>query len=187
VTALMTREQVTAAHKAALERKKRDRENVYKSYTVAEERQAWLEGRELERISIYSAPYRDPATLAEWLDDRVLEWGQRLMRDRPEAALMVAVAEAARESTAAAARALKAARELTAAEAWAVYQNLDGWPALDPTRRLGADLLGAALTAEWRRLKLPTEDPAADTAAGETADRRRRRRRWGAIETEAAS
>ena len=75
----------------------------------------------------------------------------------PVPALMVAVAEAARESTAAAAGALSAAKQLTPAAAWDVYQTLQGWPGAD-ARRLGADLAWA-LTAEWRRLELPVEDP----------------------------
>ena len=164
---------------------KGDRENVYRSYTLQEERQAWLEGRDLERVSISAAPFRDPETLAEWLDDRVIEWGQQLLQGSPEAAVIVTVAEAAREGAAAAVRALGAAKQLTPAAAWNVYQTLQGWPGADD-RRLGADL-AAALTAEWRRLKLPEKDPAPETGAEETADRRRKRRRWGAIEAEAAS
>lgn len=158
MTALMAPAEMAAACRAAVERKKAGRRVEYRSYTVQEERQAWLEGRELERVSIYAPEWRDPENLAEFLDDRVIEWGHA--QGSPEAPVMIAVAEAARESTAAAVRALKAARALPPEVAWNVYRNLDRWRALDEAGRMGVGPLVAALSAEWRRLKLPAEDPA---------------------------
>lgn len=176
----MSRADQDAAYKAALERKKTERRVEYRANTVAEERQAWLEGRTLERMSIFTTPdWRAPQNLAEYLDDRLIEWAHA--GASPEAPVMIAVAEGARESTAAAVRALKAAKELTPEAAWSVYQNLDRWPGIDETRRLGADRLTAALLAEWRRLKLPEEDPALAEA------KRQRPARRGLFDSETAS
>ena len=154
----MTRGEMTAAYKAALERKKAGRRVEYRSYTLEEERRAWLEGRELERVSLYASEWRDPETLAEWLDDRAIEWGHSM--GTPEAPVMFTLTEAARENAEAAARALKAVQGLPPEVQWNCYQNLDGWRRLDETGRLGAGPLVSALLAEWRRLKLPAEDPA---------------------------
>ena len=175
--AMMTDGEVQAAYRAALERKKTGRRNEYRSYSVAQERRAWLEGQELERVSIYSGEYRDPADLGQWLDDRVIDWAHH--RGTREAPLMITLAEAAREGTAAAVKALSAARGLPPDVQWTVYRNLQSWRSLDETGRLGADMLAAALLAEWSRLKLPEADPALTEQPG-----RKERRRW--IESEAS-
>lgn len=179
MAAVMTREAMAAAYRAALERKKRERRNEYQSYSLAEERQAWVEGRTLKRISISAPEYRDPENLAEWIDDRLIE-RRVALHGLPESPVLYAVLAAARESTAAAAGALKAARGLAPAVQYCVYENLQLWRQSDAAGRTGADRLAAALSGEWSRLKLPEQDPAL------TEKPARRRRRWETV-TEGAA
>jgi hypothetical protein len=176
VTALMTRDEIAAARNAARERYEA-RRNVYRSYSERERRAAWLEERELPSCGIYDPEFRDPETPAEWLDDVVLQWGGT-MRALAEAPVMVAVAEAARESAAAAVKALGAARELAPAAQWSVFQNIRSWRSQDESGRLGTVRLTAALLDGWSRLKLPEEDPGLERKP------RRRNRPWEVVETQ---
>lgn len=175
----MTREEIGEAFRAALARFQ-ERKYVYRSYSEAERRAAWVEARELPRPDM-SREYRPAETLAEWADDVVLLWGRPSMTGQPEAPLIVTLAEAARDSAQAAVKVLKEARTLEPAVQWVVYQNIGHWQRHDRAGRLGTDRLALALLAEWERLKLPVTDPAATPVA------RRRRRAWEALEAEAAS
>jgi hypothetical protein len=167
----MERPEMAAARAEAIGRKKQDRRNVYTTYTDAEELRARLDGVTLPRVGINAPEFRDPVTLAEFWDDRVIEWsGQGF----PEAPVMTAVAVAVRDGGADAARAaVAAARLLEPAVQWSVYLNLKRWEALGDAARFGADRTVGQVLGEWSRLKLPTEDPA-------TAEQppRRRRHRW---------
>lgn len=168
MAATMERAGAAGAYAAAVERKKATRRNVYRCYTVAEERQAWIEGRELDRsVGLYSDEFAEPKTLAEFCDDRVIEWGK--LAGFPEAGVMVAVAAAARDGAGEAVKALTAARQLTPAQQWAAYRSLRAWPSLDVSKRLGVGPLVAALSAEWARLRLATEDPDAPRPRGRRA------------------
>jgi hypothetical protein len=179
MAALMTREEIAAAYRAALERV-RGRRNEYVPVSERERREAWLEGRELPRHDWRAPAFRAPVTLGEWADDVVVAWGQPGLQGDPATPVIIGLAEASRDGAAAAAGALKAARGLPPASQWAVYQNLQAWRTDDGSGRLGTDLLALALLDEWGKLRLATEDPATATPG------RRRRRPWE-IEAEAAS
>jgi hypothetical protein len=178
--ALMTRDEIAEAHQAALARKRHDRTNTYRAYSDAEELQARLEGRRLERVSIYAPEFKDPESAADWWDDRILErnsshWGF------PEVPVLFAVAVAARDGGPGAAReAVRAARQLQPAVQWTVYRNFQLWAKHETAIRFGADQVVGQVLAEWERMRLPTEDPAPKERPP------RRQRRWE-IETEAAS
>jgi hypothetical protein len=170
MAALMTREQVAEAHKAAMGRKEARRQ-VYTTYTDAEELRARLDGVTLPRVGLYAPDYRDPSTGAEWWDDRVAErnsstWGF------PETPLLTALAVLLHDGDDDGAReALKAARGMEPAVAWCVYRNLGHWQKHPDASRFGADRAVGRVLAEWERLRLPAEDPA---AAPEAKPRRRR-------------
>ena len=181
----MTRDEIAAAWKAALERKQA-RKQEYTTYTDAEELRARLEGVTLERVGLYAPDYKDPRTAAEWWDDRIAE-RNRSHWDFPQTPLLATLAVLLHDGDAGGARAaLKAARGLEPAVQWCAYRNLLLWRGHADASRFGAERAVDQVLAEWERLKLPTEDPAADTASDETADRRRRRRPW-VTPTEAAS
>lgn len=175
--ALMTREQVTAARKAAVERIRGRHRGEFRTHTEAERREAWIRGEELIPHDWHAPAVRPPENFGEWADDQVCVWGQMTTG---EGALLAGVLEAARDGAEAACRALRAARDLTPAQQFAVYLNFRDWRTADRADRLGADRLALALLAEWRRLKLPEEDPVAAAQAP------RRRRRWE-IEAEATA
>lgn len=176
---LLSREEIAAAYKAALDRKKTGRRQEYQSHTEAERRLAWVEARELPRSNLHAPEWRDAENLGEWLDDRVIEWAHAAAC--PEAPLMITLAEAARDSTAEALKALRAARDLPAAVQWNVFQNLGKWDRADDRGRTLGDRLAAALLGEWSRLKLPEKDPAA------TQQAKRRQRHWERTEMEATA
>jgi hypothetical protein len=185
----MTRDEVTAAYGAAVERKKRDRRNVYVSYSDAEELQARLDGRQLEKVSLYAPEFKDPSSAAEWWDDLVIRHGSPLGGGGfPGSPVLVAVAAAARDGGADAARAaLRGARQLEPQVQFSVYRNLELWRKEHTAYRFGTDLIVGQVLAEFERLKLQAEDPATDTASDETAARRRKRRPWDITETEATA
>jgi hypothetical protein len=182
--ALMTRDEVAAVFGAALERKKRDRRNVYVSYSDAEELQARLDGRQLEKVGLYAPEFKDPISAAEWWDDLVIRHGSPLGGGSfPGSPVLVAVAAAARDGGADAARAaLKGARQLEPQVQFSIYRNLVLWRKEDAAYRFGADLIVGQVLAEYERLRLPTEDPAAKTQG------KRRRRAWDKLtESEATA
>jgi hypothetical protein len=144
-------------YEAALARYQQDRRNKWHSYTEAERRQAWVEGRELPRMDLYAPEYRPPETAAEFFDDRIIEWGHR--PGFPEAPVLIEVAAAARESAEAAVQAVRAARRLDRRIQWVIYQNLLSWKQHSNADRTGADRTARAVLAEWSRLGLPEEDP----------------------------
>jgi hypothetical protein len=178
MAAVMTREEIAAARTAAVERVRGRHSGEYRTHTEQQRREAWIRGEELTPHDWHAPAVRPAETLGDWLDDRVLEWGQM---PHGEGALLVTVLEAARDSAEAACRALKAARALTPPQQWGAYRNISDWRTEDRASRLGAERLALALLAEWDRLRLPTEAAAAQPAAT------RRRRPWETAETEAAS
>jgi hypothetical protein len=147
---------VRAVHAAAVARM-RERENHYQSPTEKERRAAWIEARQLETISIYAPMFREAKTAAEFFDDRICEWGS-LLGD-PQAPVLLAIADAAREDAAAAARAVAAARQLDRRGQWLVYSNLGHWHSHADAARVGAETVVKAVLREWSKLKLAEEDP----------------------------
>lgn len=155
--ALMTRDEIGTTFRAVLDRYRQDRRNEYRSYSRAELLRAELDGRVLPRHDLSSPEYRGPATLGEWLDDRVLEWG-RLAGD-PAAPFLVTLAEAARGGADAAVRVVREARRLEPRAQLTVFRNLELWRRLGDSDRGGADGVIAAVLGEWSRLRLPEADP----------------------------
>lgn len=157
MTAVIARDPLAAARQAALERYEQ-RRNQYESHTDAEHRHAWLEGRSLPRQDLFAPIFRAPQTLGEWLDDRVLERNGVLLTC-PETRILIAVAEAAREGTGAAVRAVRAARQLGRAAQWVTYQCLVQWKDRDDAGKTGGEQLVSAVLAEWSKLRLAQKDP----------------------------
>jgi hypothetical protein len=143
---------------AATERVKA-RRTGWTSYSDAERRQAWLEGRELPRQSINDPAFAPPSSLAEFADDLVITWGALPFEPGPALAV---IADAVRDGREAAVRAVRAARRLTRAEQWAAYQNIDRARHQPDAARTGADRVLLAVLGEWSRLKLADTDPEDD-------------------------
>lgn len=133
------------------------RRNVYRTYTEAEELRARLEGRTLPRTGLYEPDYRQPSSIGEFFDDRVIEWGG-LLGD-PAVPVLFAIAAAAREGQAAAVRAVKAARGLDAEAQWVVFQNLTAWRQEATAVTTGAAGVVGAVLAEWARAGFADERP----------------------------
>src|SRR5579875_1040108 len=74
-----------------------ERRNVYQSYTVEEERRAWLEERAPPCTGIHEPEFRAPKTPGEYFDDRTVERGPQF-HGLPETPVLYAIAAAARES-----------------------------------------------------------------------------------------
>ncbi|HEY1914249.1 MAG TPA: hypothetical protein VGH27_01625 [Streptosporangiaceae bacterium] len=149
---------VGAVYLAARERLE-ERANVYRSHTEAEKRQAWLRGEELSGPGIYSDPYRAPGTLAEWLDDRIVERNSSF-HQCPETGVLFAILAAAREGGATAAvAAVRPARQLDPRAQWTAYENVRSWRGHPAAAKFAADSLMNAVLAEWSRLRLAEEDP----------------------------
>ncbi len=117
-----------------------------------------MEARELPRDSLYAPEFREPSSVAEFFDDRVLE-RDRQFWDLPETPLLLEVADAARESADAAVRAVRAARRLDVRVQWVIYQNLVLWKGGNKAATTGADRIVSAVLGEWSRLRLTAEDP----------------------------
>lgn len=150
---------VAAAFAAALARREA-RRNVYRSYTEAERLQAVLEGRALERVSVFAPEFRDAASAGELWDDRILQAGKEPVRGRPEFRFLAGLAAAARDAGAAAATAaVRDARELDWRQQVAVYGTLRHWKGEPLAVKFGADRVVAAVLAEWDRLGLATQPP----------------------------
>jgi hypothetical protein len=174
----MSRDEVTAAYQAAVERKKRDRRNDDRLYSRGERLKAEMQDTELPRNSVFAPEWREAASAAEWWDDRLME-RNRSLHWLPETPLLYSLAVALRDGEAAAAlAAVKAARQLEPAVQFCVYENLRLWRGHDLASKFSAERAVDRVLAEWDRLKLPTGDPA---LAEQPA---RRRRKW---DTEAAS
>lgn len=146
-------------YQAALQRLG-ERRNGYATYSEAERRRAWLEGRTLPRMDPFAPRFRPPETAAEYFDDRLIEWG-RLPGD-PAAPVLVAVADAARESAAAVVQAVKAAKRLDRRVQWVIFSNLLLWKGGNEAAKTGADRIVSAALGEWSRLRLPETDPDGD-------------------------
>lgn len=141
---------------AALARK-RERRNHYESYSETERLRARLEDRALPSVSVMAPELRDPESVPEFFDDRIVEWG-KLLND-PAAPVLLAVAAAARESAQAAVQAVGAARRLDRQAQWVIYQNLRAWHGHHDAARTGSGRALGAVLAEWSRLGLAEEDP----------------------------
>jgi hypothetical protein len=151
MTVMTARDEVAAAYAAALERKQ-DRRNVYRSYTEAERRQAWLKDRPLPNISINAPEFREPKTAGEFFDDRIIERGK--LTGFPETPVLVAIAAAARESAAAAVAAAKAAKGLERPVQAVAYANLLLWKGHPEAGVTDAERVVVAVLNEWSRLRL---------------------------------
>lgn len=157
--ALMTREQIAAAFAAAVERRDRERPNDYRSYTEAEELQAKLDGRKLERVPVTAPVHKDAETSGQWWDDRLLERNNSTWW-HPDTPVMFAVAVAARDGgRRAAVEAVRAARQLEPAAQWDAWRNLRTWRGHPLAVRFGAEDVLNGVLAEWERLRLATEEP----------------------------
>lgn len=179
MAALMTREEIAAAWSAALARKREHRANVYRAYSEAEELQAKLDGRRLEKVSVYAPEFKDAESADQWWDDRIVERNSSWWGD-PVTPVLFAVAVAARDSSAgAAAEAVRAAKQLEPRLQFSVYANLQLWRKHDGAFRFGAEQIVDRVLAEYERLRLPTEAPAA------VAEPERRKRKWELTESEA--
>lgn len=153
---------VRPLYEAAIGRLKRDRSNDVRSYTREEEREARMDGRTLPRHDWNAPDYRDARTAAEFFDDRIITHGSPLGGgSMPAAPVLVAVADAARESAAAAVEALAAARQLEPQVQFNVYRNLLLWKSAADAGTTGAAVTVSALLREYSRLRLPEEDPSA--------------------------
>lgn len=174
----MTLAEVAAVFAAALERRKNERRFV-REWTESERRQAWVDDVELPDRRLYDPEFKSPESAADFWDDRILERNSSLW-DRPETPALTALAVAARDAGDMAA-AVKLARRLEPAAQWVAFGQLHQWRKHEDAPRFGADRLVGQALAEWERLKLPTEDPAAAREAP------RRRRRWEITEPEGAA
>jgi hypothetical protein len=167
--ALMTRDEVAAAYRAALERRSLER-RFTREWTEAERRQAWVDNVELPERRLYDPDYKNAESARDFWDDRILERNSSWF-GRPETPALSALAVAARDGGDLAA-AVKLAQRLEPRAQWAVFGQLGLWRKHGDALRFGADRIVDRALAEWERLKLPTEDPAAK------ARPERRRRRW---------
>lgn len=178
--AVMTRDEVAAAFRAAVERRNTERRYV-REWTVAERREAWLDGRELPERRLHDPDYRRPETAADFWDDRIIERNSSL-HGFPETPVLYTLAVALRDGDEGAAHAaVTAARHLEPRVQFCVYRNLQLWGKRDEAFRFGADQAVGQVLAEYERLGLPTKEPAAEERA------ERRRAPWDITETEAAS
>jgi hypothetical protein len=157
MAALMTVDEVGVAWRAAVARMQEGRRNEYRSYTRAEQLRAELDGRTLPRLDLNAPEFRGPRTLAEFLDDRVIERGR--LAGMPETPLLVTIAEAARGGAEAAVRVVRLARQLEPRIQLVVYRNLEIWRASGDADATGARGLVAAVLAEWSRFRLPDREP----------------------------
>jgi len=175
--ALMTRDEIAAVFAGAVERRNRERRFV-REWTEAERRQAWVDDVELPERRLYDPDYKKAESPRDFWDDRILERNSS-RHGHPETPVLTALAVAARDAGDVAA-AVKLARQLEPAVQWAVFGQLGLWRKHEDALRFGAERVVDQALAEWERLKLPTEGPAAKTRP------ERRKRRWE-IETEATA
>ena len=181
--AIMTAAEVAAAYDAALERKNEGRRQEYVAYSEAEELRAKLEGRKLDKVSIYAPEHKAAASAADFWDDRIIERASALgMRGFPETPLLITIAVALRDGRPGdALTALRAAGQLDPDVQWAVRESLRLWRAHGDAHQFGAyEPIGRVL-AEWSRLGLQDMEPRPGKPA------RRRQRPWEVIETEATA
>lgn len=164
MTAVMDRDVIAEAHRAALARHE-ERRVHFRQYTRAQELQAELDGRTLEYVPVNSPPFREARTAAEFWDDQLLRFASPL-NSCPENRVIAAVAIAARDGGAdAAVAAVRAARDLTRPKQYAVFANLTSLAADRDGARFGADrVIGQVLAEFTGRLKLqahPSPSPLA--------------------------
>lgn len=157
--ALMTRDEMGAVFRAAVARLREGRRNVYQSYSRADRLRAELDGRTLPSASIFSPEFRGPETVAEFFDDRIIEWGK--MPGDPVAPVLLAIADAAREDLEAAVRMVKTARQLDKRAQWTAYQNLLKWKqgSRSANATAAAERIVNTVLGEWSRLHLAEGNP----------------------------
>lgn len=146
---------VRQARQAALGRMQA-RVNICESYSESERLRARLDERTLPKVDLYAPKFRPPATLAEWIDDRVLE--RAPLTGCPETGPLVTLLEAMRQGRAEAVKAVRAARALDRGAQAVAYRNIVAWRQQADAAKLGAETLINAVDAEWSRQHLAERD-----------------------------
>jgi hypothetical protein len=117
---------------------------------------ALVEGRSIPTVhNSWSGPeFNPPASLGEWLDDRLTE--RTWAASDPATEVVFAITEAMRESPDAAVTAVRRARALTPLQQYLVFATLTIWRSRN---FMLADPVLLAVVRQWAKLRLAEQRP----------------------------